>query len=77
MIHLEKKIESIKESGKRAAAIVEDLLNIAGGVMREPEIININDVIIEYINSPELKQNKKKFSHRSNGISLLEHAKEY
>jgi len=51
---MQEKIEAIKESGKRAADVVEDLLNIARGGIGTFEVININDVIEEATNSPEI-----------------------
>jgi len=51
--NLRKPIETIKNSGLRAAAIVQDLLTIARGVAVAKEPFNINDVISSYMTSPE------------------------
>ena len=52
-------LETIKASGRRAAAIVQDLLTIARGVATTKEPLNLNDLISAYLNSPEfLKLNK-------------------
>lgn len=51
-----KQIEAIQKSGKRAVAIVEDLLTVARGVAITKEPLNLNDVIREYLTSPEFKK---------------------
>jgi PAS domain S-box-containing protein len=53
---LRKPIEIIKSSGKRAAAIVSDLLAVARGVATGKEILNINSIIKEYIRCAEHKK---------------------
>ena len=53
---LRKSIEIIKGSGKRAAAIVSDLLAVARGVATGKEILNINSIIKEYIRCAEHKK---------------------
>lgn len=53
---LRKPLETIKESGNRAAAIVQDLLTIARGVATEKKSLNLNRLIIEYLESPEAKK---------------------
>ena len=53
---LRKSIEIIKGSGKRAAAIVSDLLAVARGVATGKEILNINSIIKEYIHCAEHKK---------------------
>lgn len=52
---LRKPIETIKESGERAAAIVLDLLTVARGVATTKEPLNLNDLVLDYLNSPEFK----------------------
>jgi len=56
---LRKPIETILESGHRAAAIVQDLLTVARGVATSKEPLNLNDLIGYYLNSPEFKKLKK------------------
>ena len=46
-------IETIYESGLRAAAIVEDLLTLAKGVASHKEPINLNLLVNKYLQSPE------------------------
>lgn len=50
---LRKPIEMIQQSGDKAVSIVQDLLTIAKGVASTKEPLNINDVIREYLTSPE------------------------
>ena len=59
---LRKPIETIQESGHRAAAIVQDLLTIARGVATTKEPLYLNDLVRDYINSPEFKNLKSFYS---------------
>ena len=54
-----KAIETIKESGDRAVAIVQDLLTVARGVATTQEPLNLNDLIGDYLNSPEFNKLKQ------------------
>jgi len=53
---LRKPIETMQESGHRAATIVQDLLTVARGVAITKEPLNLNDLVGEYLNSPEFKK---------------------
>ena len=53
---LRKPIETINESGRRATAIVHDLLTMARGVATTKEPLNLNDIVSDYLNSPEFKK---------------------
>ena len=44
---------AIHESGKRAAAVVSDLLTVARGVASTKEPTSLNALILEYLSSPE------------------------
>ena len=55
---LRKPIETIQESGKKAAAIVDDLLTMARRGVNVSEVVNLNDVISNYLLSPELEKLK-------------------
>jgi two-component system, cell cycle sensor histidine kinase and response regulator CckA len=55
---LRRPIEVIRESGKRAAAIVQDLLTLARRGVHAEEIVNLNDLIGEYLVSPEYQRLK-------------------
>ena len=46
-------IETIKQTGQKAAAIVMDLLTLARRGVTTTEIVNLNDIIQEYLKSPE------------------------
>ncbi len=50
---LKEPIETIKESGHRATAIVQDLLTVARGVAINREPLNISDIVENYLRSPE------------------------
>ncbi len=50
---LRKPIEAIHDSGKRAAAVVADLLTVARGAASTREAHDINLLIEEYLHSPE------------------------
>ena len=56
---LRKPIETMQESGHRAAAIVQDLLTVARGVATTKEPLNLNDLASDYLNSPEFKKLKQ------------------
>ncbi|MBN1832185.1 MAG: PAS domain S-box protein [Deltaproteobacteria bacterium] len=51
-----KPLETIKDSGNRAVAIVQDLLTIARGVAIAKKPINFNNLINDYLKSPEFRQ---------------------
>ena len=56
---LRKPIETMQESGLRAAAIVQDLLTVARGVATTKEPLNLNDLVSDYLNSPEFNKLKQ------------------
>jgi PAS domain S-box-containing protein len=51
-------IEVIQESGKKAAAIVQDLLTLARRGVQVEDVVNLNDLVSEYLLSPEFKRLK-------------------
>ena len=55
---LRKPIETIKESGMRAADVVSDLLTIARGVATGKEVLNLNTMIEECLSSAEHQELK-------------------
>ena len=57
--NLRKPIQTMQESGQRAAAIVLDLLTVARGVATTKEPTNLNDLIIDYLKSPEFEKLKQ------------------
>ncbi|MBW2563360.1 MAG: PAS domain S-box protein [Deltaproteobacteria bacterium] len=56
---LRKPIEIIQESGHSATAIVQDLLTVARGVATTKEPLNLNDLIGDYLHSPEFNKLKQ------------------
>jgi len=55
---LRRPIETIQESGKKAAAIVQDLLTLARRGVAVSEVVNLNEVVREYLTSPEFQRMK-------------------
>ena len=53
---LRKPLEGMKAAGERAVAIVQDLLTVARGVAVQQELLNINDIITDYLDSPEYEK---------------------
>ena len=53
---LRRPIETIKNTGDKAAAIVEDLLTLGRRGVGIFEVVNLNLLISEYLNSPEYKK---------------------
>jgi PAS domain S-box-containing protein len=53
---MRRSIEIIRNSGQKAAAIVQDLLTMARGAAIAKEPVNLNDIIREYVSSPDCKQ---------------------
>jgi len=56
---LRQPIETMKKAGQRAAAIVQDLLTMARGVAIATEPLNLNDLIRDYLISPEFDKIKQ------------------
>ena len=54
--HLRKPILTIKRSGERAAAIVDDLLSLARRRVNAGKVIHLNRIVSEYIQSPEYEK---------------------
>jgi PAS domain S-box-containing protein len=55
---LKKPIETMQATGKKAAAIVQDLLTLARRGVAVTEIVNLNEMITDYLNSLEFKKLK-------------------
>jgi len=60
---LRKPVLTIQKSGKKAAAIVQDLLTLARRGVVVTEIVNLNTIISDYVKSPEC-DNLKEFHSR-------------
>ena len=69
---LKKPLETIKKSGEKAAAIVQDLLTLARRGVINKEIVNLNAIIDEYFNSPEFNQLKENYKHIDIKIKLAD-----
>jgi two-component system cell cycle sensor histidine kinase/response regulator CckA len=57
-----KPIEAMQESGYRATAIVQDLLTVARGVAITREPLNLNQLVDDYLQSPEFNKLKQFYS---------------
>ncbi|MCP3874918.1 MAG: GAF domain-containing protein, partial [Desulfobacteraceae bacterium] len=53
---LREPILTIKSSGQKAAEIVKDLLTLARRGVENKSILNLNDIILEYLKSPEFEK---------------------
>ena len=53
---LRKSILTIQKSGEKAAAVVQDLLTLARRGVVATDVVNLNDVISEYLESPEYEK---------------------
>ncbi len=63
---LRKPLETILSSGNKATAIVQDLLTTARGVASSKSPLNINNVVEEYLTSPEYN----KLNHYHPGVEF-------
>ena len=55
---LRKPLLTIQRSGEKAAAVVQDLLTLARRGVAVNEVVNLNDVVLQYLRSPEYKNLK-------------------
>jgi signal transduction histidine kinase/CheY-like chemotaxis protein len=60
---LRKPILTIKESGEKAATIVQDLLTLARRGVAATEVLNLNEIINKYLKSLEFKKLKSYHPH--------------
>ena len=67
---LKEPIQEIQKSGIRAAAVVADLLTVARGVASQYEIVSANDLVEEYLSSPEYKEQESLYPNISLELSL-------
>jgi len=51
-----KALKVIQESGERAAAVVNDLTTISRGIASNREVLSLNSIVKEYLNSPEYQK---------------------
>jgi signal transduction histidine kinase/ActR/RegA family two-component response regulator len=62
----------IKQSGEKAAAIVQDMLTLSRQGIAEKRIVNINSIIDDYLHSPEYRQLRSDHPHVLLDTSLQE-----
>ena len=55
---LRKPLLTIQKSGEKAAAVVHDLLTLARKSVVASEVVNLNDIISEYLKSPEYENHQ-------------------
>ncbi|MBN1848771.1 MAG: response regulator [Deltaproteobacteria bacterium] len=56
---LKRPIQVMQDTGKKAAAIVQDLLTLARRGVVVTEVVNINNIVSEYLQSPERKKTQE------------------
>ncbi len=56
--HLSELVAIIKQSGERAAAIVQDMLTLARRGVAVTKVVNLNEIISDYMKSPEMEKLK-------------------
>jgi PAS domain S-box-containing protein len=56
---LRESILTIKQSGEKAAVIVQDLLTLARRGVSATQVVNLNQIIVDYLDSQEFKELKK------------------
>jgi len=66
---LEKPLETIKNSGEKAAAIVQDLLTLARRGVIVRQVVDLGKIVSDYLKSPEFE--KLKFYHQ--GVEIRTH----
>lgn len=62
-------LTTIKKSGEKAAAVVQDLLTLARRSVAPIKVVNFNDVIEDYLSSPEYER----LIRHHEGVSLVRH----
>ena len=62
-------IKTIEKSGKRAAAVVDDMLTLARNVASVKETVNLNTLIDDFLDSPEWSKIQEIFP----GVSIVTH----
>ncbi|MBN1847955.1 MAG: PAS domain S-box protein [Deltaproteobacteria bacterium] len=70
--HLRKPIQIIQKSGEKAAAIVQDLLTLARRGVSIKVVVSLNNIISEYLKSPEYEKLLSYHPHVSVEIRLEE-----
>jgi signal transduction histidine kinase len=60
---LREPILTIQDAGQRAAAVVQDLLTLARRGVAETRVCQVNDVVAEYVRSPEFQRLRQHHPH--------------
>ncbi len=68
---LRQPLETIQKSGEKAAAVVQDLLTLARRGVSEKEVVNLNEIVTQYLKSPEY-ENLVRFHPRIEMVTRLE-----
>ncbi len=69
---LKKMVETIKASGQKAAAIVEDLLTLSRRGVITTEVVDLNQIIERYLASAEFNNLKSSYPHAGVSVELAE-----
>jgi two-component system cell cycle sensor histidine kinase/response regulator CckA len=67
---LRKPLMTMQESGQKAATIVQDLLTLARRGVPTAEVVNLNDIITQYLKSPEHEKLRLYHPHVEVDITL-------
>lgn len=67
---LRSSVLAIKKSGEKAANIVQDMLTLARRGVAVSEVVNLNEIITDYLRSPECEKLKQTHPHLSLEFSL-------
>jgi PAS domain S-box-containing protein len=59
---LRKPIQTIKQSGEKASAVVQDLLTLARRGVAITEVVNLNSIVSDYLKSPDLSRLRPSYS---------------
>ena len=59
---LRKPIQTIKQSGEKASAVVQDLLTLARRGVAITEVVNLNSIVSDYLKSPDLSRLRSSYS---------------
>lgn len=70
---LHEPLETIEKAGKRAAAVVEDLLTLARNAASVKEAVNLNSLIGDFLQSPEWQRMSKSFPSVTVSVNLASH----
>ena len=67
---LRKHVQTMQSSGQKAAEIVQDLLTLARRGVVNKNVLNLNDIILDYLKSPEYEKLTTYHSNVSVGTNL-------